>query len=243
MSYRVLRWGWMTINLQNCSALSLLLHGWVLVPWLANWLAPPQASNPTLPLPLQIRLVEVPRRLAGEPTRPQGAAPRAVLPTPSPHHSEPVAARRVVRSPRPGRPAALLPDYPTYSAPRRPQPRPTPSLTGGDAGTVPLDPPVLLKGPERIPVPPFLQNRDGHFLLTLRCRVDPEGGAQVEVMEGTGAPDLDESVRSSFSGLPWYRAEMAGRPVAVSVRLVIEGRWQAGEDSIDWGGRTPRPQF
>jgi hypothetical protein len=102
---------------------------------------------------------------------------------------------------------------------------------------------VLLKGPQFIPIPPFLQNRDGHFRLTLRCLVAADGVAQVQVMEGTGAPDLDESVRSSFSGLPWYRAESAGRPVAVTVRLVIEGTWQTGQQSVDWGGRIPRPEL
>lgn len=90
-----------------------------------------------------------------------------------------------------------------------------------------------------IPVPAFLRNRDGHFLLTLRCQVYPDGTARVAVMEGTGAPDLDESVRSSFSGLPWYRGEINGKPVTVTVRLVIEGQWKYGEEAIDWGGRIP----
>ena len=97
----------------------------------------------------------------------------------------------------------------------------------------------MLKGPQRIPVPPFLRNRQGNFLMTLRCRVEKDGFTQVLVMEGTGAPDLDESVRQSFSGLPWYRAELAGQPVAVTVRLVIEGSWEIGQDHIEWGGRIP----
>lgn len=111
--------------------------------------------------------------------------------------------------------------------------------TGEREGEIALDPPVMIKGPMKIPVPAFLRNRDGQFLLTLRVRVEIDGSTQVRVMEGTGAPDLDESVRQSFSGLTWYRAELAGRPVAVTVRLVIEGEWQTGQDAIDWGGRIP----
>lgn len=97
----------------------------------------------------------------------------------------------------------------------------------------------MIKGPLRIPIPDFLRNRDGHFLMTLRCRVEKDGSTRVLVMEGTGAPGLDEAVRQSFSGLPWYRAEIAGQPVAVTVRLVIEGNWETGQESIDWGGRIP----
>lgn len=110
---------------------------------------------------------------------------------------------------------------------------------GEESGDIALEPPVMLKGPQLIPVPPFLRNRQGNFLMTLRCRVEKDGFTQVLVMEGTGAPDLDESVRQSFSGLPWYRAELAGQPVAVTVRLVIEGSWEIGQDHIEWGGRIP----
>lgn len=100
----------------------------------------------------------------------------------------------------------------------------------------------MLKGPSTIPVPTFLRNRDGHFLMTLRCRVEKDGSTRVQVMEGTGAPDLDEAVCQSFSGLPWYRAELGGQPVAVTVRLVIEGSWENGQEFIDWGGRIPPMQ-
>lgn len=97
----------------------------------------------------------------------------------------------------------------------------------------------MIKGPMQIPVPAFLRNREGHFLMTLRCRVEKDGSTLVQVMEGTGAPELDESVRQSFSGLTWYRAELSGQPVAVTVRLVIEGSWENGREFIDWGGRIP----
>ncbi len=101
---------------------------------------------------------------------------------------------------------------------------------------------MLIRGPQQIPIPEFLRNREGHFLLTLRCEIGPDGSSRISLMEGTGAPDLDESVRQSFSGLPWYRGEIDGRPVALSVRLVIEGSWKLGEDAVPWGGRIPRPQ-
>lgn len=107
------------------------------------------------------------------------------------------------------------------------------------SGDLPLDPPAMLKGPQQIPIPAFLRNRDGQFLMTLRCRVEKDGSTRVEVMEGSGAPTLDDSIRESFSGLPWYRAEIAGQPVAVTVRLVIEGSWEIGQESIHWGGRIP----
>lgn len=90
-----------------------------------------------------------------------------------------------------------------------------------------------------IPIPQFLRNRNGQFLMSLRCKVEKDGSTRVEVMEGTGAPELDESVRDSFSGLSWYRAEIAGQPVAVTVRLVIEGSWEVGQDAINWNGRIP----
>ena len=113
------------------------------------------------------------------------------------------------------------------------------AAAGEGLGEIALDPPVMIKGPMKIPVPAFLRNRDGQFLLSLRVRVETDGSTQVTVMEGSGAPDLDESVRQSFSGLTWYRAELAGKPVAVTVRLVIEGDWQYGQDAVEWGGRIP----
>jgi len=128
--------------------------------------------------------------------------------------------------------------YPV-SHPSRIHPKASAPATSDGAGEIPLDPPTMLKGPQTIPIPAFLRNRDGQFLMTLRCRVEKDGSTRVEVMEGTGAPPLDEAVRQSFSGLPWYRAELAGQPVAVTVRLVIEGSWESGQDAINWGGRIP----
>ena len=98
----------------------------------------------------------------------------------------------------------------------------------------------MIKGPKQIPIPEFLRNRDGHFLMTLRCRIAVDGGSRVEVMEGTGATPLDESVAQSFRNLPWYPAQLRGRSVEVTVRLIIETEWKAGESYIDWGGRVPK---
>ena len=128
--------------------------------------------------------------------------------------------------------------YP-LSHPTRVRPQASTPASSEGPGEIPLDPPVMIKGPMRIPVPAFLRNRDGHFLMSLRCRVEKDGSTRVEVMDSSGAPTLDDAVRESFSGLPWYRAEVAGQPIAVTVRLTVEASWEAGQESIDWGGRIP----
>lgn len=128
--------------------------------------------------------------------------------------------------------------YPV-SHPTRVRPQASAPASSDGLGEIPLDPPVMIKGPMRIPIPAFLRNRDGHFLMSLRCRVEKDGSTRVEVMDSSGAPPLDEAVRESFSGLPWYRAEVAGQPIAVTVRLTVEAAWETGQDSIDWGGRIP----
>ena len=248
--------GWRNWDLLPCSVLSLLAHLLFLFPMLSHGWRFVTVPPPSRPPALQVTLLPslAPAALKGlpsgqslSPVRPAPTVPRPEAGPSVPHRKPQV---KVLTRPTPSLPVAPVPEvvspaYPVHSPGPRPQ-HPSPQkrvATGiprGEGGVDFLDPPVLIKGPERIPIPPFLRNRDGHFLLTLRCHVEPDGSTRVWVMEGTGAPDLDDSVRASFSGLPWYRAERAGKPVAVDVRLVIEGRWEAGQDSIDWGGRIPR---
>lgn len=114
--------------------------------------------------------------------------------------------------------------------------------TGGQP-LVWLEAPVLLKGPREIPVPDFLQKRPGHFKLALRCAIGADASSQVSVMDSSGVVALDESVRESFTGLRWYPGERNGVPVALTVRLIIEGSWAAGDRAVDWGFRVPPAHF
>ncbi|MBX3168798.1 MAG: hypothetical protein KF760_15390 [Candidatus Eremiobacteraeota bacterium] len=239
------------MRLENCLLASALLHAFIFLPGWARWFSPLTGSPPRPLPPLQVKLQPAPPPQPGQ-TRIHSVAP---APPGLPQARPSPGPAAVPRAPaRPGAAAMIQPSLPNNPAPPQaqrgyPVHHPTkvrrqaaapPSSEG--FGELPLDPPAMLKGPQRIPIPAFLRNRDGHFLMTLRCRVEKDGSTRVEVMEGTGAPTLDEAVRQSFSGLPWYRAEVAGQPVAVTVRLVIEGSWESGQDSIDWGGRIPPMQ-
>jgi hypothetical protein len=109
----------------------------------------------------------------------------------------------------------------------------------GDLGD--LSPPVLLKGPQKIPLPAVLRQHGGRFLITLRCDIDVDGSSQVSVMDSTGMLELDEALRQSFSNLPWYPGENSRGTVKIAVRLIIEANWQTSEDVIHWKGRIPKP--
>lgn len=228
---------------------SALLHAFVFVPGWAGWFSPLQNQ----PIRATVRAVHIqlqpppaPRVAHSETNSLTPALPGQPDARPRPKSrpvSPPVAPTRPTSSTRPALPENSSPPqaqkgYPV-SHPTRVQAHASVPATSEGTGDVPLDPPVMIKGPMRIPIPQFLRNRDGQFLMTLRCRVEKDGSTRVEVMEGTGAPELDESVRDSFSGLSWYRAELAGQPVAVTVRLVIEGSWEIGQDAINWNGRIP----
>lgn len=119
----------------------------------------------------------------------------------------------------------------------------TQDAAGGQQGLVWLSAPVLLKGPQEIPIPDFLQDRAGNFKLTLRCAIGADASSQVSVMEGTGVDALDESVRLAFSGLRWYPGERNGVPVPLTVRLTIDGQWDEGKRAVYWGGRVPQPRL
>ena len=227
--------------------MSAILHGLALLPGLPGWFSPLETPPlPTPPLRLQVRLQPPRQRLSGAPEAVLAVAPLSGQPT-----SRPTARPQAVSPPQtPSQPrAAVTTALPSGPAPahkqkgypvRRPTRKHSQAAPSGEGlGEIALEPPVMIKGPLKIPVPAFLRNRDGQFLLTLRVRVETDGSTQVQVMEGTGAPELDESVRQSFSGLTWYRAELAGKPLAVTVRLVIEGQWEYGQEAIDWGGRIP----
>ncbi|MFN8606791.1 MAG: hypothetical protein U0931_04625 [Vulcanimicrobiota bacterium] len=240
------------MRLETCLLCSALLHALILLPGLSGWLSPFSPSpSPRLPtLRLQLRSPSsLPSRLAGQaqgelaspaaPGQLQSHSDRLPAPPPlAPSRPAPAAISRPASPPPIEKLGPIRQGYPVHHPGRIRQPSATPPA-GLETGDSFLDPPVMIKGPLKIPIPPFLRNREGHFLMTLRCRVEKDGSTLVQVMEGTGAPDLDESVRQSFSGLPWYRAEQAGQPMAVTVRLTIEGSWESGQDSIDWGGRIP----
>ena len=102
-----------------------------------------------------------------------------------------------------------------------------------------LSPPVLLKGPRSIPVPPSLKRHGGRFVISLKCAIAMDGSSEVSVLDGTGSFDLDQTLQSSFSHLPWYPAESRGVPVALNVRLTIEAHWETGADKIEWRGLRP----
>lgn len=235
------------MRLEHCLLASALLHALVFVPGWSRWTSPLAAQPANSPeRPLQIHLQPPPARVAGSQT------PSVTPALPGQPQARPESKPRPVAPPlAPTRPRAAAPGRPTNFSPPQPQkgypvshptrihPKASAPPSSHGAGEIALDPPAMLKGPENIPIPAFLRNRDGQFLMTLRCRVEKDGSTRVEVMEGTGAPPLDEAVRQSFSGLLWYRAELAGQPVAVTVRLVIEGSWETGQDAIHWGGRIP----
>lgn len=239
-------------------ALSTLLHGLIFLPLLSGWLYfDARLTGSPNSTPVRLRLVVAAPtpppviRPAGQPTGrsvpvpgPGGARRIAPVAPRQPARTDPMAPARAKAPPmpQPQQVAGPAAGYPTRVPSRRP-PAPKADVPVGEGFDAVLDPPVLLKGPRYIPIPPFLRNRQGHFRVTLRCQVAPDGSTRVAVMDGTGAPDLDESVRASFSELPWYRAELAGQPVAVTVRLVIEGHWESGQENIDWGGRIPRPEL
>ena len=237
------------MRLEGCLLVSAILHGLVFLPGLQGWFSPTETPLPPPVQPrMQVRLQPPRQRLSGSPQAVVAAAPLPGQPGARPQpHPQTVSAPRTPSQPNVA--AMTVPALPRGQAPARSQqgyPVRHPTRTHSQApaageglGEIALDPPVMIKGPMKIPVPAFLRNRDGQFLLTLRVRVETDGSTQVSVMEGTGAPDLDESVRQSFSGLTWYRAELAGKPVAVTVRLVIDGEWQYGQDAVDWGGRIP----
>ncbi len=239
------------MRLGKCLLASALLHTVFVMPgWTRMFLSEPDSSaRPRLP-PLQVHLRPAPPPQLAR-TQSQSVAPAL----PGQPQVRPAAIPRPVAPPRvPTRPGPAtmvypaLPSNPSPSQAQKGYPVHHPTqvrrqaaapLSSDGLGDVPLDPPTMLKGPQQIHIPAFLRNREGHFLMTLRCRVEKDGSTRVEVMEGTGAPTLDEAVRQSFSGLPWYRAEIAGQPVAVTVRLVIESGWEIGQESIHWGGRIP----
>lgn len=235
-------------NLATCSALSAIIHTLALLPALAWWLGsllPIQAPQRKTPA-VQVRLLRLRPQLAGQP-RPavpiRGSGGLAVSAEP-PRRPARTASTVPIRPEAPVRPALPgPPSIPVASQAKAPvrQAR-SQSAAVGEGGQGNLEPPVLLRGPQQIPVPPFLRNRDGHFLLTLRCQIAVDGSSRVAIMEGTGAVELDESVCRSFSGLPWYRGELDGQPIGLTVRLVIEGSWKAGEEAVPWGGRIPRQQ-
>ena len=140
------------------------------------------------------------------------------------------------------RPASPVDNYPRArrrSAPRPAGPGRTKKESVGGQGEAMLEPPVLIRGPETIAIPDFLRNRDGHFRLSLKCRIEADASSRVEVWDGTGCPELDENVRQSFSGRNWYPALLQGRPLRCTVRLTVESSWKAGQSEIHWGGRVP----
>ena len=239
------------MRLEVCLLAAALVHALIFVPGWAGWFSPVSQSGPLKRLPrLLIHLQPAAKRLLsrspnpslssalpGQPQARPAANPKPVEPPQTP--ARPSLSTRVEPAlPSNPSPPQAQKGYPIHHPTQVRHSAATPSPSDG-SGETPMDPPVMLKGPQLISIPTFLRNRDGHFLLTLRCRIEKDGSSQVQVMEGTGAPGLDEAVRESFSGLPWYRAEVAGQPVAVTVRLVIEGSWEAGQDSINWGGRIP----
>ena len=181
--------------------------------------APPSAATP-----LQLS----PRRQAAAPSRatdPPPRVPSVEVVAASEAQTAVPTARRPERKPAvsPGASAAL----------------PAEAEAGGEGGLLLITPPILIRGPERIEIPEWLQSRSGQVELALRCDIGADGSSRVTVLQGSGVVDLDEAVRSAFSGLPWYPAERAGRPVPLAVRLIVNSRWDAGDRFIPWGRRVP----
>jgi hypothetical protein len=70
--------------------------------------------------------------------------------------------------------------------------------------------------------------------------VHVDASTEVTVIQSTGMVALDETFQKSFSGLPWYPAQLAGRSVEIPVALTIDASWNTGDTVIDWHGRRPK---
>lgn len=221
---------------------SLLLHG-SLARISVGWDRPLSQPSP----PLRLHLIrQAPPVPSASPRAEISSAPAPVSqPRPTGKRSAPSRQpKATLKSPLQRARSVSTPDnYPR--ARRRSTPkarsgaRPTEESVGARGQSL-LEPPVLIRGPETIAIPEFLRNRDGHFRLSLKCLIEPDGSSRIEVWDGTGCPELDENVRQSFSGRNWYPALLEGRPQRCTVRLTVESSWKPGESAIDWGGRVPK---
>lgn len=248
------------VSLQ-CLGLSLALHLLVLFPGLQDWLIfnDRQEKSQGPPVRLTYRVAPTAHEpSAGPGTRPREATQAPVFRRPKrkfvaalSRFPSAVKARVVAHVPRVQEitPAARQSRYPTSTvkkhrggkADESGGPSEPASVSSGSAseGEGELSPPVLLKGPQRIPVPLSLKRHGGRFVISLKCAIGVDGSSQVSVLDGTGSIDLDEALQASFSNLPWYPGENRGVPVAVNVRLIIEAHWETGADEIEWRGLRP----
>ena len=183
----------------------------------------------------------------------------------APVQGEPVPPAPVIPKPTTTRPsiaaavpAATSPSLPApvvqHAAMRAPRSPAQPTVAGaigkaevhaseGGGTAQPLDglePPVMIKAPDRIPLPSVLRTRGGQCSIKLQCVVHVDGTAEVSVIQSTGMVELDDAFKRAFTGLPWYPAQLGGRSVEIPVAEIIDASWSTGDEIIDWHGRRPR---
>lgn len=191
----------------------------------------PQASaRPTPPTRSQTSAFQVPSRPQTSPTRfqpgpigPGNPGPVSSSPTPEPA-TEPAPANPPV-----GEPAA--PETPpSPAAPEPPQqPQPEPSPLAGSQGSNPKgvipDKPASPRG--NFPnsnIRAVLRKLGSKTFVRVGLRIHPDGHIDVEILTGSGIPELDQAVLKDLRGWRWDPAEVAGKPVITEkpIRIKLE---------------------
>jgi len=179
------------------------------------------AVGPAEPEPttLEVGLVELPPAPAAAPA-PAGAPPQPPPPSPPPARRVPLRASHPAAPREPQRPAEAEPGSAASATPAESAPR---EQAGPPAGAQPQAGRMSARALYRpLPeVPDELRHRNVELVALARFRVQPDGTAQVELIEPTSEPDLNQSLLATLRTWRFFPALQDGRPVASTLDIRI----------------------
>lgn len=156
---------------------------------------------------------------------PGNPGPVASSPTPAPGPAtEPAPAAPPGGEPPTPEPA---PSPAAPEPPKQPQPEPSPlssSHGSNPAGVIP-DKPASPRGSfPNSNIRAVLRKLGSKTFVRVGLRIHPDGHIDVEILTGSGSPELDQAVLKDLRGWRWEPAEVAGKPVVSEkpIRIKLE---------------------